>query len=244
MRKVGLELKVGVFVLLGLLILTGLVMKSGNFNLKPGYEVRLKFRSVNGIESGSPVRLAGVAVGEVKEIRVFRDEGGDTQVEVLAWISQDIYIEDDAKVSVQTLGLLGEKFIEITPGTSGNKTLVHDGTISGKSPVDMDLLIENGSRLITKMETAMDSINELIADNEFKASVKGTFSHADQAAKNFVEMSDDLKDAAKSTKIVMARLRDGEGTIGKLLKDDKMAKNLEAFSEDIKAHPWKLLKRG
>ena len=244
MKKVGLELKVGVFVLLGLAILTGLVVKSGDFYMKPGYELRFKFKAVNGIESGSPVRLAGVSVGEVKEIRVLRDEKGETQVEVIAWISQGIYIEDDAKVSVQTLGLLGEKYVEVTPGTGGNKTLAHQGEIAGKPPMDMDQLIESGGRLITKMEKAMDSINELIADNEFKSSVKGTFNHADKAATNFVEMSDDLKDAAKSAKIVMARLRDGEGTIGKLLKDDKMAKNLEAFSEDIKAHPWKLLKRG
>ena len=244
MKKDGLELKVGVFVLFGLALLTVLVFKAGDFYMKPGYEVRFMFKAVSGIESGSPVRLAGVVVGEVKEIRVLRDENGQTQVEVTAWISQGIVIEDDAKVSVQSLGLLGEKYIEVSPGTGGNKTLVHQGSIGGKTPVDMDELIENGSRLITKMETTIDSVNELIADNEFKSSVKGTFSHAGAAAKNFVEMSDDLKDAAKSAKIVMARLRDGEGTIGKLLKDDKMAQNLEAFSEDIKAHPWKLLKRG
>ena len=244
MKKVGYELKVGIFVLLGLAILTGLVMKAGDFYLKPGYQVRFKFKAVNGIESGSPVRLAGVAVGEVKKISFVRDEKGETQVEVMAWITQGVDIEDDAKVSVQTLGLLGEKYIEVTPGTGGNKMIANAGEMSGKNPVDMDQLFEAGSRLIIKMEKLMDNVNELVADNEFKASVKGTFNHADKAAANFVEMSDDLKDAAKSAKIVMARLRDGEGTIGKLLKDDKMAKNLEAFSEDIKAHPWKLLKRG
>ena len=244
MKKGGLELKVGLFVMCGLAVLAVLVLKTGNFYMKQGYELRFMFSSVSGVESGSPVRLAGVNVGNVKQIRVIRDANGQTQAEVLVWVSQGVYIEEDAKVSIQTLSFLGEKYIEITPGTGGNKTLGPQGEIIGKNPMDMNQLIESGGRLITQMETAMDSINELIADHEFKASIKGTFSHADKAAANFVEMSDDLKDAAKSAKVVMARLRDGEGSIGKLLRDDKMAKNLEAFSEDIKAHPWKLLKRG
>jgi hypothetical protein len=58
-----------------------------------------------------------------------------------------------------------------------------------------------------------------------------------------MEMTDDLKDAAKSMRVVFGRLRDGEGTIGRLLKDEKMAKDLEEFVVDIKTHPWKLLKR-
>ena len=244
MKKVGLELKVGIFVLLGLAILTSLVVKVGDFHLKPGYTVRFNFSAVNGIDAGSPVRLAGVTVGEVKGIRVLRDEQGQTQVEIMAWISQGIYIEDDAKVNVQSLGLLGEKYIEITPGTTGNKTLSHEGTISGKAPMDMELLIESGTRLVSKMEVMLDGMNELVADKEFKSAVKGTFTNADKASANIVEISEDLKDTIKSAKIVMARLRDGEGSIGRLLKEDKMAKNLEAFSEDIKAHPWKLLKRG
>ena len=64
-KKAGLEFKVGIFVAISLGILSFLVFKAGDFNVKPGYTVRFVFNSVSGIDEGSPVRLAGVTVGEV-----------------------------------------------------------------------------------------------------------------------------------------------------------------------------------
>ena len=243
MKKAGLEFKVGIFVVISLAILGGLVFKTGDLYLKPGYMVRLIFDTVSGIDNGSPVRLAGVTVGEVKEIHVVRSESGETQVEVHARIDQGVYLEDDARPRITTSGFLGEKYIEIFPGTSGNKAIGGEGVLTGHEPSNMDDVLASGQRLIGKMEYAMDNVNQVVADPDFKSHVKGTFSNTDKVAGNLVETSDDLKDAAKSAKIVMARLRDGEGTVGKLLKEDKIAKDLEAFVADIKAHPWKLLKR-
>ena len=243
MKKIGLEFKVGLFVIMSVAILIGLVLKAGDHHLRASYTVRLIFNFVNGIDSGSPVRLAGVNVGEVKKIQVVRNPQGETQVEVTAWIMQGVYIEEDAKARVDSLGLLGEKYIEIVPGTSGQKTLSDSGTLVGRPSAGVDDIVESGKRLVGKMEIMVDNLNEVVADPGFKTSVKNTFSNADTLTKSFIETSDDIRDAAKSAKIVLGRLRDGEGSIGRLLKDDKIAKDLEAFVADIKAHPWKLLKR-
>lgn len=251
MKKSNLEFKVGVFVMLSLVILGYLVIKAGSLNLKPGYTVRLIFDSVSGIDTGTTVRLAGVPVGEVKNIQVVRSPEGRTEVEVTAWITQGALIEDDAEIRINSIGLLGEKYIEITPGTTGNKTLAAGSVVAGKTPVNIEKITESGDRLIKKLEYAADNINHVIADPAFQSSVKGTFSNAehtfndaDAAMSDFKEVSADLKDAAKSARIVMGRLRDGEGTVGRLMKDDTIARDLEAFVADIKAHPWKLLKRG
>ena len=108
----------------------------------------------------------------------------------------------------------------------------------------MDDLFDSGQQLIKKMEYAVEEIREVTGDADFKKSVKGTFTSSDKAMQDLAETSEDLKDAAKSAKIVLGRLRDGEGTIGRLLKDDKIMKDLEAFVADIKKNPWKLLKKG
>lgn len=244
MKKAGsLEFKVGLFVMLALGILGWLVVKAGDFYLKPSYSVRLVFNFVSGIDRGSPVRLAGVNVGEVKEIRILRTPEGASQVEVTCWVQQGAFIEEDSQVRVNSMGLLGEKYIEIIPGKSGSKTLSDGGVISGTAPVTIDELTDSGERLIKKMQFTVDNINNVVADPQFQTSVKGTFNNSEKLTKNLLETTDDLKDAAKSAKIVMGRLRDGEGSIGKLLKDDRVARDLEAFVADIKAHPWKLLKR-
>lgn len=243
MRKSNLEFQVGVFVLVALLILGWLILKAGDFSLKPGYTVRFVFNSVSGIETGSPVRLAGVPVGEVKDIQVLRNRG-ETQVEITAWVSQGAFIEEDAEIRIGTLGLLGEKYVDITPGTSGTKTLGDGATLVGRTPVSIEKISESGSRLIQKMEHTVDNLNSVVADPEFKAGAKGTFVNANEVAQNLKEASEDLRDAAKSARIVLGRLRDGEGTVGRLLKDDTIAKDMEAFVADLKRHPWKLLKRG
>ena len=243
MKKAGLEFKVGIFVMVALAVLAGLVMRTGDFNLRPVYNIRLVFGSASGIDTGSPVKLAGVTVGEVKEIHVVRGAQGQTQVELRCWINQGVYLEDDAEPRISTMGLLGEKYIEIFPGTSGNKAIGDGGLLEGHTSTNIDDVLNSSQRLIRKMDTVMDQINQVVSDPEFKAHVKGTFVNADKVASNLAESTENLKDTLLSAKIVMARLRDGEGTIGRLLKEDKMAKDLEAFVADIKAHPWKLLKR-
>ena len=243
MKKANLELKVGIFVFMALVALGTLVFKAGDFYLKPGYTIRLIFNFVSGVDSGSPVRLAGVNVGEIKEVHVVRNAEGATQVEMMAWITNGVFIEEDAEAKINSLGLLGEKYVEIVPGTSGNKTLSNGGTLVGKAPVALEKITESGNRLINKIEYTFDNVNEVVADPKFKMSLKNTFGNAEGVTKNFMEASEDLKDTLKSARIVMARMRDGEGSIGRLLKDDTIAKDLEAFVKDIKAHPWKLLKR-
>ncbi len=244
MKKAGLEFKVGIFVITALAVLMALVFKTGDFYLKPGYTVRFIFSFVSGIDSGSPVRLAGVNVGEVKTINVVRDAEGQTQVELIAWISQGAYIEEDAEVRINSLGMLGEKYVEILPGTSGMKVLSDGGMLVGKDPVGFEKITENGNRLISKLELTVDNINEVVQDPEFKSAVKNTFTDADKFVRNMMEASDDLKDAAKSARILLGKARDGQGTIGRLFMDDTIAKDFEAFVKDVKAHPWKLLKKG
>jgi len=244
MKKTGAEFKVGIFVIIALLILSGLVVRAGDFYMKPGYTLHLLFNAINGVDVGSPVRLAGVNVGEAKAIHVVRDTEGHTQVQVDALINQGVYIEEDARMRIDSLGFLGEKYIEIIPGTKVDKLLANGGMLTGQAPKGVEAMVDAGGRLVQTLQTAADHMNDIVGDPQFKTSVKGTFVDADTAAKNFIQTSEDLKDAAKSAKIVLGRLRDGEGTIGRLLKDDKMAKDLEVFVEDVKAHPWKLLKRG
>ena len=243
MNKVGLEFKVGIFVVVSLVILAFMVFRSGDFHMKPGYTVRMVFDTVSGIDPGSGVKLAGVDVGEVKEIRVARSARGETQAEVYARINQGIYIEEDAKPRISSMGVLGDKYVEVLPGTTGAKPIVEGAVLEGHEPSNMDDLVNSGQRLIGKMESVVDNLNEVVADPEFKTHLKGTFVNLDKMAVDFSEAAADLKDTMQSAKIVMARLRDGEGTVGKLLKDDKIARDMEAFVADLKAHPWKLLKK-
>ena len=191
------ELKVGIFVLIGIVILFIIVFSVGDVKLiKYGYHIEVIINFAAGIGPSAPVRLAGVGIGQVDGIRIFYDKKEKrSKAELSAWVNKDIRIEEDAVATINTLGLLGEKYLEIFPGTSDKRLLKDKDTMIGRDPVPMERIAEN-----------------------------------------LVRLSD-------SVTVIVERLRKGEGTIGKLLTEDKIYNDLEAFVEDIKKHPWKLLSK-
>ncbi len=244
MKKGNLEFRVGLFVVASIAILSLIVVRAGDLYIQPGYTVKFVFDTVSGIEKGSPIKLAGVPIGKVKKFRAVRDAEGRTQIELDAFIDEGVLIEQDADIRVATMGFLGEKYIEVLPGTPGSKTVEGGGVLVGKQLTGVDDLFDSGQQLIQRAEYMVDDLREVVGDPEFKKSLKGTFVNTDKVMQNLESASADLKDSAASAKIVLARLRDGEGTVGHLLKDDKIAKDIETFVADLKKNPWKLLKKG
>jgi len=192
------ELKVGIFITIGLLIFFIIVFSIGDVYLvKKGYRVGVIFNFANGITESAPVRVAGINVGRVDKINVFFDEKEKrTKVKIWSWInSEKIKIGKESVAVINTLGLLGEKYLEILPGKESDSFLKTGDVIIGRDPIPTAFLMEKVASL------------------------------------------------ADSTSVVMDRLKEGEGTIGKLLTDETIYNNLEEFTSDIKKHPWKLLKR-
>jgi phospholipid/cholesterol/gamma-HCH transport system substrate-binding protein len=133
MRRIDLELTVGLFMIIGILCLGYLSIRMGNLEVfgRGGYEVQAVFANSGGLKAGSSVAIAGVDVGRVKEVVL-----EDYQAKAVIVLSPEVKIQRDAVASIKTKGLIGEKFVEITPGGS-------------------DRLVEPGGR-IRKTESAVD----------------------------------------------------------------------------------------
>jgi len=188
------ELKVGIFVFIGLVILVTFVLLIGDFKTwTSGYSVNFVFNFVNGVKIGAPVRFAGVDVGEIKDIKFFfAPEENKPKVKIVGWIREEIRIPVDSTVWVNTLGLLGEKYVEVMPGEGRDNYLSKGQALIGNDPI------------------AMHEIAEL--------------------AKNLTRDIDES----------IVKLKNQEGTMGKLLYDDTIYKELEALIKDLRNHPWKL----
>jgi phospholipid/cholesterol/gamma-HCH transport system substrate-binding protein len=154
------ELKVGVFILIGVAILFIIVFSIGDINLsKTGYNIKVIFNFASGIGPSAPIRLAGVGVGQVQGIHIIHDaKDNKTKAELTAWINDNIKIEEDAVVTINTLGLLGEKYLEIFPGTPGSTAVKPNGTIIGKDPVPMEKVTENLASLSESVKAIVDKI--------------------------------------------------------------------------------------
>ena len=151
-RDEKLELKVGLFIGVGIFLMFLIVFSIKDVSLLgKGYELNVEFDYVNGITESAPVRLAGVNVGEISGIRLFYDEEkGKTRVNLKAKMKSGVKIEEDAVVRINTLGLLGERYMEISPGAS--KVFVTSGSVlAGHDPTDMGAQMEKMNEFLTSM---------------------------------------------------------------------------------------------
>jgi len=138
MKRSVLDLSVGVFVLIGLLALGWLSINLGRVDWLGGrgYIVTADFPTVSGLKAGSPVEIAGVAVGQVDAIKLV-----DEQARVVMTIRPNVKLQDDSIASIKTKGLIGERYIRISPGGS-DKTIPPNGRIKEvEPPVDIEELL-------------------------------------------------------------------------------------------------------
>jgi len=138
MERGKLEFVVGLFVLVGILCMGYLAIKLGKLELVGGdyYELKADFSSTSGLKKGASVEIAGVEVGRVKTITLNED-----QAQVVLAIQDGIPIYNDAIASIKTRGIIGEKFMGLSPGGSGD-VLPNGGTIvDTESGIDLEQVI-------------------------------------------------------------------------------------------------------
>ncbi|WP_029897447.1 outer membrane lipid asymmetry maintenance protein MlaD [Desulfohalovibrio reitneri] len=140
MNKSSVETAVGVFVLICLLCVGYLTVRLGQMQLMGGdtYTVQARFTSVAGLKEGSSVELAGVQIGQVRDISLNQDY---YLAEVVMSVDNEVKLSQDSIVSVKTQGLIGDKYLNISPG--GSPDFVEPGgtLTETESAVDIEGLI-------------------------------------------------------------------------------------------------------
>jgi len=140
MNRYSLEVSVGIFVLAGVLALGYLSIKLGKLEVigSSGYEISAEFSDIGGLKVGSTVEIAGVDVGRVTDISL-----KDYQALVKIRMQSGVKLSDDTIASIKTKGLIGEKYINLSPGGS-EKDVKNGGVIHDtESAIDFERLISN-----------------------------------------------------------------------------------------------------
>ena len=196
MKKKSNEFKVGLLITVSVAILLFLMYKIGDLNFnKEGYNIKVLFNSASGIEPNSPVRLAGVEVGTLKTIELAYDDA--TKVVLDMWLVKGTQLRSDSKAFISTLGLMGTKYVEITPGMEG--VLVEPGdTLIGVDPFQMEALIEKGEAVADELEKTLrnldilsGNVNEIVVENKENISV--IMANLRDTSENVKDLTGDLK---------------------------------------------------
>lgn len=162
----SLQLKVGALIALSIVLLGGFVVLLGNFSLRGGYRLSVDFDFSGNVQPGAAVKLAGIKVGKVEEVRFLGGQldpstGRRVQVRVLAWLENRVKeaIHTDAEFFVNTQGVLGEQYLEIQPGSANQPLLGADAVVRGVDPPRTDLIV-------ARLYEFLDSITSLLRDDK------------------------------------------------------------------------------
>ena len=203
--KMNLELKVGIFAFIGLVILTLAVFSiSEVYIFRPGYLIEICFSFASGIDVGAPVRVAGIDIGEVKDIELSYDkEKSEAKVTLLVWLNKDARVPRDSVAYVNVLGLIGETYLEIIPGEDYAHLLKDGDTLAGRDPISQETLMEAVNKVAAGFNKVLGSVDEVL-DEETKEALKETIHN--------------FRDFSGSLKVITGRLERGEGKLGAWLK--------------------------
>lgn len=222
-KESNLELKVGAFVVTAFIFLSAFIFSISDFSaFQKGENLKVIFGFANGLKKAAPVRFAGVDCGRVKETAVFYDKKeGKTKVQIDIWLKAGTDVPADSVVTINQLGLLGEKYVEIIPGVSLD--LLKDGSaLIGKDPIALEKISEMVTQLAQKVDKSVDGFNSVVNNEKNQKSLETTLGG----------ISD-----------IVTNVREGKGTVGKLFFDESLFDNLHDLTSDLKANPWKLLYR-
>ena len=138
MKKFNLEIAVGLFILAGVASLSYMSISLGKVQFfgGSGYDVQAVFSNSGGLKEGASVVIAGVEVGRVKSVVL-----DDYQALIILNLEKELELQEDSIASIKTRGLIGEKYIEITPG-GADEIIKSGGKIRETQPaVDLEQLI-------------------------------------------------------------------------------------------------------
>jgi phospholipid/cholesterol/gamma-HCH transport system substrate-binding protein len=226
---------VGAFVIGGILLFGAGLFLIGDRRMlfNRTFYVYAEFANVAGLEEGAKVRVAGIDAGEVDTIHV--PPNPSARFRVVLRIREDLHplVRVDSVASIQTDGLVGNKFVQVEAGTDQAQVVPSHGTIKSREPFEL-------SQMLKRMNDTVELVSKTITD------LKGGIDQALGAITDTVNEAQDLMNdvgtdaraiLASSQRVsdningIVAGLREGKGTVGKLLVDD----SLYATAKDIAA---------
>jgi len=225
MNNTSQTVRVGLFFLLGLALawITFESLNGGHLFKQRGYTLVAGFANLKGLKTGDEVRMAGVKVGAVERTRL-----APNRVEAVLTIEPGVQIPVDAVASVEQSSLLGSNYLGVTFGTPGGPLLKDGEEIKTKPTVDMSEVISQLGTLGSKLEQVIGEIGKSMGSGGEGGSI---FQRIDKLV---TDNGPKLTESISNLQDITAKIKNGEGTMGKLINDPKLHDELLAGVSEIK----------
>jgi phospholipid/cholesterol/gamma-HCH transport system substrate-binding protein len=235
---------VGLFVVIGIILLILMTLKIEKFGIgkKEGSRVYIYFDSAAGLARNAPIRVAGVNVGNVERIAL---EGG--KAKVTFHLPPDIVLYKNAKAYLKSEGFLGEKFVEISPGTADHAKLEPEGAVAqGAPPSDIEQFLSQVGSIREDLKEITKPLGDLLKSVDPKK-VEGMVDNFNKFSGQLTGLGKDAKETIQTAKEAFSRMEEigalknvsekiekGEGTLGKLIKDESLYEDAKKTLQSVK----------
>lgn len=236
------EAKVGAFTIIGIALFIAGILFVGRIDIwaKPQMIITGDFEQVNGLKNGNQVKYSGVTIGTVSDIEIT-----PRGVVVKMKIDESTQIPSDSTFSLGADGFLGDKYIQISPGTS--KVYLQNGdTVRGEGSDAVDKAMRSAQKLMDGTEKMLQSINNIIGDPATQGALKHSLQSTAVMADNAVAITQNMADATAQLNAA-AQQFNSDGNAGNDMRAiltnlkqttervDHMARSMESTVTDPKA---------
>ncbi len=239
------SLRVGTVVTAGLAVLLLAILFAGDIGklVSPRVVMSASFRDVKGLRAGAPVWFAGVQVGSVRSIQLTADE------RIIATMNIDksarAYLKKDSTATIRTLGLLGDKYVELSMGSRDAPALMPEDKMEGKTPPEIG---EELTQFVDRIESERGTLGRLIREDtlyrDLAASARDIRSFARELKASEGTLNKMISDpevyqrflkASESLDVFAKRLAESKGTMRRLIDDESLYVNMNAATLKLSA---------
>ena len=231
-RELGQKLRVGMFVLAGLIALVGMVYLLGARArlFEPRYTIHADFTEVGGLAHGATVRLAGVQIGRVTDVRLPSDPGGRVRLDLTIAKQFSDRVRTDSVARIETQGLLGDKLVELTVGTAQAPPAAEGDVIASRDPFDIGQVMSESAQIVrsvgalaASLQTTAETLNQSRLIEDAAGAVASARRLTDQIGRDVAATTSVAREAAEGLGRVVTRLEKGPSLAHTLLYEEPVA---------------------
>lgn len=228
-RRERASWRVGLLVIVALAVLATGILVIGNQNnlFRRMNRYVVQFQDVKGLQDGSAVQLNGVSVGRVEQIALSPDPAVNSiAVRIAVDRRFSELVRKDTQVRLKTLGLLGDKFIEITAGTVAALPVENGGELTAARQADVDQLISSGGDVVDNVVRISAVLTRILERVERGEGLLGQLLGPVPEEDKDLSLLTSLRQAAGALDRITVALDDGKSPVARLLLDEQMGNQL------------------
>lgn len=217
----GVKIKVGALVLVSLALLVGFVALLGTFSVGERSPVVIELDDSGGLLAGAPVRIAGVRAGRIDAVEFLVDPReavtGRAHVRLVALVDRDKFpaVRTDSEFYVTSQGVLGEKYLEIRPGSAEAEPVAAGAVLRGRDPARIDLIFSRAESILAQIEEALSGGGDLQVGGLIASVTKlsgRANAYLDRHQARIDQVTEDLVATGSDLRAITAALRAGIGS--------------------------------